>query len=70
MFSTYFNKRDFATEVVDNGENALARTLLFKPDLIILDIMMPKINGFDVLDILKNTTENILYSNHSNHSTW
>jgi DNA-binding response OmpR family regulator len=57
MFSTYFNKRDFVTEVVDNGENALASTLLFKPDLIILDIMMPKINGFDVLDILKNTAK-------------
>jgi CheY-like chemotaxis protein len=55
MFSTYFNARGFTTEVVSNGENALATTLVFKPDLIILDVMMPKINGFDVLDILKNT---------------
>jgi len=29
----------------------------FRPDLIVLDAMMPKISGFDVLDILRNTPE-------------
>ena len=29
----------------------------YKPDLIVLDAMMPKISGFDVLDILRNTPE-------------
>lgn len=47
----------FEVEHVPNGELALAKTLEFKPDLIVLDAMMPKVNGFDVLDILRNTPE-------------
>ena len=40
-----------------NGEDALSATVAFRPDLIVLDAMMPKISGFDVLDILRNTPE-------------
>jgi len=40
-----------------NGEEALQEALAYHPDLILLDIMMPKISGFDVLDILRNTKE-------------
>jgi DNA-binding response OmpR family regulator len=47
----------FETEWVGNGEEALSMALKFKPDLILLDAMMPKISGFDVLDILRNTPE-------------
>jgi DNA-binding response OmpR family regulator len=47
----------FQVKHVNNGENALATVLEFKPDLVVLDAMMPKINGFDVLDILRNTPE-------------
>lgn len=42
---------------VANGEDALAKAIEYKPDLILLDIMMPKVSGFDVLDILRNTPE-------------
>lgn len=47
----------FEVEHVANGELALSTAIEFKPDLIVLDAMMPKINGFDVLDILRNTPE-------------
>lgn len=47
----------FEVEEVNNGEQALSATLRAKPDLIVLDAMMPKISGFDVLDILRNTPE-------------
>ena len=40
-----------------DGEEALALAVKEKPDLIISDVMMPKISGFDVLDILRNTPE-------------
>lgn len=47
----------FEVKEVNNGEEALSVAIDFKPDLILLDAMMPKISGFDVLDILRNTQE-------------
>ena len=47
----------FEVRRVANGEDALAAAREYKPNLILLDAMMPKISGFDVLDILRNTTE-------------
>ena len=38
-----------------DGEEALAVAAKEKPDLIISDVMMPKISGFEMLDILRNT---------------
>lgn len=40
-----------------DGEEALALAVKEKPDLIIADVMMPKISGFDMLDILRTTPE-------------
>ncbi len=40
-----------------DGEEALAVAVKEKPDLIISDVMMPKISGFDMLDILRSTPE-------------
>lgn len=40
-----------------DGEEALALAVKEKPDLIISDVMMPKISGFDMLDILRGTPE-------------
>lgn len=40
-----------------DGEEALAMAIKEKPHLIISDVMMPKISGFDMLDILRSTTE-------------
>ena len=40
-----------------DGEAALALAVKERPDLIISDVMMPKISGFDMLDILRSTPE-------------
>ena len=40
-----------------DGEEALAMAIKERPKLIITDVMMPKISGFDMLDILRSTTE-------------
>ena len=47
----------FEVKRVANGEEALAAALSFRPDLVLLDVMMPKVSGFDVLDILRNTPD-------------
>lgn len=40
-----------------DGEEALAMAVREKPNLILSDVMMPKISGFDMLDILRATPE-------------
>ena len=40
-----------------DGEEALAMAIKERPNLIVSDVMMPKISGFDMLDILRATTE-------------
>ena len=60
LASVYHSRLDlegFDVSDVHNGEEALSAAIDFKPDLILLDAMMPKISGFDVLDILRNTPE-------------
>lgn len=40
-----------------DGEEALAVAVRERPDLVVSDVMMPKISGFDMLDILRSTPE-------------
>jgi DNA-binding response OmpR family regulator len=57
VYKSRLDLEGFETREVNNGEDALSTAMEFKPDLILLDAMMPKISGFDVLDILRNTPE-------------
>jgi len=57
VYSTRLEAEGFDIKRVPNGEEALAAAIEFHPDLILLDVMMPKVSGFDVLDILRNTPE-------------
>jgi DNA-binding response OmpR family regulator len=57
VYKSRLEMEGFETSSVNNGEVALQSAIEFKPDLILLDAMMPKISGFDVLDILRNTPE-------------
>jgi two-component system sensor histidine kinase ChiS len=57
VYKSRLDIEGFETREVNNGEEALTAAMEFKPDLILLDAMMPKISGFDVLDILRNTPE-------------
>ena len=57
VYSTRLSAEGFTVTRVADGEQALAAAIKDRPDLVLLDIMMPKISGFDVLDILRNTPE-------------
>lgn len=57
VYQTRLVAEGYAVRREPDGENALAAAVSYKPDLILLDVMMPKITGFDVLDILRNTPE-------------
>ncbi len=57
VYKTRLEAENFDVRHVDNGEQALTNAIEFHPDLVVLDVMMPKINGFDVLDLLRSTPE-------------
>lgn len=55
LFQVRLSQEGYKVEIASDGEKALATAVKIMPDLIVLDVMMPQISGFDVLDILKNT---------------
>jgi two-component system phosphate regulon response regulator PhoB len=60
LANTYLTRLEaegFTVRRANNGEDALATAIEYKPDLVLLDVMMPKVSGFEVLDILRNTPE-------------
>ena len=57
VYLTRLQAEGFDVRRVANGEDALAAALSYSPNLVLLDVMMPKVSGFDVLDILRNTPE-------------
>jgi two-component system phosphate regulon response regulator PhoB len=57
VYVTRLQAEGFNVRHVADGEEALANARTYRPDLVLLDVMMPRVSGFDVLDILRNTPE-------------
>lgn len=57
MYEERMKAEGFNILQATNGEEALKKAKEAKPDVILLDIMMPKVNGFDVLKELKANAE-------------
>lgn len=53
LLEAYLGGLDVETQIAVDGQDTLDRVESFKPDLILLDIMMPKLSGFEVCERLK-----------------
>lgn len=53
----YLLKECFATEIAYTGKDALALAATFNPDLILLDIMLPDIDGYEVCTEIRKTRQ-------------
>lgn len=53
MYATKFEMENFKVIMAEDGERAVRLALKEAPDIILLDIILPKINGFEVLRQLK-----------------
>jgi len=57
MYEMKFQREGFETLSVDNGEPVLEMAKHDKPDIILLDIILPKVDGFSALKELKQETK-------------
>lgn len=57
IYATKFEKEGYEVLIAENGEDGLEIAIKEKPSIILLDILMPKMNGFDFLDKIKSKKE-------------
>jgi DNA-binding response OmpR family regulator len=57
MYQKIFESGGYQVEVADNGEEGLEKIKTFRPSIVLLDMMMPKINGHELLRKLKSMPE-------------
>ena len=53
VYGAKFEREGFRVEVAEDGLVAMKKLLQVKPDVVVLDLMMPKLNG---VDVLRNTS--------------
>jgi len=54
VVSTYMERAGFEVETAPDGPSAIAKAIEHRPDLIVLDLMLPEIDGMEVMRILRD----------------
>ncbi|PCI24627.1 hypothetical protein COB57_04405 [Candidatus Peregrinibacteria bacterium] len=68
MYKIALESKGFEVMASENGMNAVALNDTFKPDLVILDLMMPFVSGYDVLKTIRNKGNDVYIVVNSNLS--
>ena len=56
IYTTKFREAGFSVEVAADGETVLEKIIKTKPDLVLLDIVLPNIDGWEILRAIKNNS--------------
>lgn len=56
MYTTLFSSKGYEVKTSSNGLTAITDAVDYSPDIVLLDILMPEMNGYQFLDALKNNT--------------
>ena len=54
LYSRVLSAKNYIVETAEDGDTALAKLRVFRPDVIVLDIILPGFNGVEFLKVLKN----------------
>lgn len=57
LISLYLTKECFETQIAGDGESAITLTEAYNPDLILLDLMLPGIDGYEVCQRIRKTRD-------------
>ncbi len=57
MYSTKLIQEGFETEIAVDGKQGMDKIKSIKPDLVLLDIVLPKMDGFEILENIKKDQE-------------
>jgi DNA-binding response OmpR family regulator len=56
VISEYLASHGYRTTVATNGKDGIERFIIDRPDLVLCDALVPRVNGFDACNEMRNTT--------------